>query len=528
MFTDSAGNSYVVGISDGLDTIDSFTINTSNRTFFIAKFNSAGNTQWLKQAVCNGYSTASATGICSDNFGYFYITGSFSYTTAIGTQSLTTYSGGSNASDNMFIAKFDTAGNFYWAKKAGGSQGASGNGICTDNFGNIYVSGTFIDTAMFDNTALISKGNSDAFIAKYDSSGTLKWVKQVGGNSQSNQSGTSNAGITSDKNNNIFISGIFSSDTIWFDTVALAKSGPIGEESIYIAKYDSMGVFHWAKSGDALGSNNERCKTLKADKHGNVYITGAFYGTLNVDTLSITSSLPFNYLIFILKIDSTGNCLWLKKAGGIGSNIYNSAMKILIGSENKVYLVGGYDGTAYFDNVVLSPSGSGYVHMFLAEYDTLGNCNKALKASGWTVGSGMGVDTYGNIYISGSFSSNSTFGDIVLAWPYSGSDPKFFLTKVSPTFTTINSIGSIKEKFKLYPNPSADYVTLSYSVNKSSSIKLFLTDVLGSPIYMEDLGYINPGNHSFDFSHRNFSSGIYLIHLQIDSETITKKLVISK
>jgi len=55
------------------------------------------------------------------------------------------------------------------------------NGVASDINGNIYVTGNFEDTIIFDNVTLISEGNSDIFIVKYDASGNLLWAKRAGG-----------------------------------------------------------------------------------------------------------------------------------------------------------------------------------------------------------------------------------------------------------------------------------------------------------------------------------------------------------
>ena len=51
----------------------------------------------------------------------------------------------------------------------------------TDNAGNSFITGYFNNTATFGSTSLTSSGLQDIFIAKYNSSGVLLWVKKAGG-----------------------------------------------------------------------------------------------------------------------------------------------------------------------------------------------------------------------------------------------------------------------------------------------------------------------------------------------------------
>ena len=69
-----------------------------------------------------------------------------------------------------------------WVKQAGGMKdGERGTAISADQWGFVYVTGCFHDTANFNTETLISNGGYDAFIAKYDSLGNLIWVKKEGG-----------------------------------------------------------------------------------------------------------------------------------------------------------------------------------------------------------------------------------------------------------------------------------------------------------------------------------------------------------
>jgi hypothetical protein len=93
--------------------------------------------------------------------------------------------------EDAFIAKFNSAGTYQWAKRIGGAAPDDGQTITADSSGNIYVGGDIIDSADFNGDGVISPGfpetsgspynNRDAFLAKYDSGGTLQWVKRMGG-----------------------------------------------------------------------------------------------------------------------------------------------------------------------------------------------------------------------------------------------------------------------------------------------------------------------------------------------------------
>src|ERR1700752_1042385 len=73
------------------------------------------------------------------------------------------------------------AQNFNWAKDDGLYAYDYGYGITTDNSGNVYVAGKYEEHAFFSPDSLPNQGNHDIYLAKYNSSGVLSWVKTAGG-----------------------------------------------------------------------------------------------------------------------------------------------------------------------------------------------------------------------------------------------------------------------------------------------------------------------------------------------------------
>src|SRR5438093_7813016 len=79
---------------------------------------------------------------------------------------LTNYNPGT---DDLFVAKFDGAGNCLWAKRAGGGEYDGGYGLALDTAGSVYITGDFYSSpAGFGGLLLAdsSPGYSDIFLAK--------------------------------------------------------------------------------------------------------------------------------------------------------------------------------------------------------------------------------------------------------------------------------------------------------------------------------------------------------------------------
>ena len=252
----------------------------------------------------------------------------------------------------MFIAKYDTDGNVLWARKASGATWNNDFSIAADSSGNVYVTGSFSDTATFDSTILASIGESDIFIAKYDTDGNVLWVRQSGGSMAD-----LGYGIAVDLSGNVYVTGFFQ-DMATFDSTSLAS---VGGYDIFIAKYDTDGNVLWVRqSGSSI---NDYGQSIAADSSGNVYITGFFQDTATFDSTSLTSIGESD--IFIAKYDTDGNVVWVRKAG---SSNWDKGYGIAVDSVENVYVTGFFQDTATFGTT--SITGSGGTEMFITKLDS--------------------------------------------------------------------------------------------------------------------------------------------------------------
>ncbi|MEO8146087.1 MAG: SBBP repeat-containing protein [Bacteroidia bacterium] len=177
------GNLYVTGsfISDSIhfDSITLVNANAPMADVFIARYDSSGNVAWAKRAGGNGGEGSAC--IAVDTNDNLYIIGSFNNDSLIfGNDTLISM----NNFGDIFVAKYDAFGNALWAKKAGNNnKNNSGNSIAADANGNSYVTGFFqSDTITFDSDTLINiNTNADIFLVKYDNSGNVVWAKSAGG-----------------------------------------------------------------------------------------------------------------------------------------------------------------------------------------------------------------------------------------------------------------------------------------------------------------------------------------------------------
>jgi len=352
----------------------------------------------------------SGRGISSDNNGNVYVTGGFQISVTFGTTTL--YSSGGR---DMFLVKYDSAGIVQWAVSAGGSSASErGRAIAVDGTGNSYVAGYFYSTATFGNITVTSNGGYDAYIAKYNTSGVVQWVKTSGGSTDDDDA----YGVSIDANGNCYVCGNFGSTATFAAGVSCTSAGGL---DAYISKYSNAGVFQWVNQMG--GSGNDIAYACASGQSGDVGVTGYFNETALFDiTTNLTSSGYAD--VFIAKYTSTSNLIFAGKAGGSG---WEEARGVNIDNLGNLYITGNYVGTATFGSgsgsisitsvtALFSSPPSPSQDIFTAKYNASGNFEWVRSAGGGRDEGGRGValDNYGNVNIVGYFEGDATFGTYLL------------------------------------------------------------------------------------------------------------------
>lgn len=136
--------------------------------FYIAKYNSFGNAVWASGAA--GPSGVFGNGICTDANGNLYVVGEYMFPWAIFGNDTLFNAGNSNYSPDIFVAKYNSSGSLSWLKSSGSSSDDVGSAICSDQYGDVVIAGSFKSpTITFDQTLANTGTNYDAYVASLSS-----------------------------------------------------------------------------------------------------------------------------------------------------------------------------------------------------------------------------------------------------------------------------------------------------------------------------------------------------------------------
>jgi len=307
----------------------------------------------------------------------------------------------SAGNSDIFLAKYDSGGRLLWLRQAGGTNFDFVNAIAVDLDGGVFITGEFYGMASFDGVWLTNTVNSDLFIAKYDPEGSLVWARSFAGSNAER-----GAGITIDAARNVWLTGNFS-DTLDLGITTLFSIS--GLDTLFLARLDTNGNALWASKANSFRSSGD---ALVMAPGGDVLIAGTFAGHMTWGGLTVTNASGSQRDAFIARCDSTGKVLWIKQAGGSAND---AATALGTDPEGNVYVTGNYGkdsgGSATFDGVVLTTIG-GAGDMFIAKYDPAGKLAWVRSAGGTATdsSSALAVDAGGNAYIGGSFLNTAYFG----------------------------------------------------------------------------------------------------------------------
>ncbi|WP_052596808.1 LamG-like jellyroll fold domain-containing protein [Aureispira sp. CCB-QB1] len=316
---------------------------------------------------------------------------------------------------DAFVAKYNASGQCIWVMGMGSTSSSDEFlGVDVDAANNIYVTGRLDDnlgggininslgTAHFLNT---SNNSSDAVLIKYDANGIHQWDLSIGGTDTDYGHDVKVDGSI------VYVGGRFRNAITDFNPLGTPiQRTPVGGYDAFLAQYNtSNGLCNWVVDFGSTGT--ERVEELEIDSDGNVYITGAFQNTVDLDPIGGSNSISAQggNDIFVSKYNSSGVNVW---GFGIGGANSDEGLDISIDGSN-LYLTGYFENAMDFDPspntaTITAQGGATSDEAFLAKYTTGGAYLNAFAIEGADNDRAYGIDANNNrIYLTGYFGGNN-------------------------------------------------------------------------------------------------------------------------
>ena len=314
---DASNNVVITGIIRGTVDFGGGPLSATTRNIFVTKFDPAGIHMWSQSFGDAVFDRA--TRVAVDGSGNIIIAGS-----AVDNVDF----GGGSLPMGTFLAKLDAGGSHVWSQ--GFAQGSFGSGdpvasVAVDALSNVVMTGPFIDPIDFGGGVLTSLGDSDVFLAKFDSAGGHLWSRRFGDfdHQEAETIGVDTAG-------NVVIEGSLNG-TVDFGGGPLTASG-FGD--IFLARFDADGNHLWSRrfGGSRFGNG------IAVDSSGSISITGFGEGVdLGAGILQDG--------IFVARLDSGGDHLWSQRLGDPDAPRVGPPNVIAVDSADNAVVAGSFAGT---------------------------------------------------------------------------------------------------------------------------------------------------------------------------------------
>lgn len=229
---------------------------------------------------------------------------------------------------------------------------------------------------------------------------------------------------TTDENNNGYFVGTFNGTADFDPGPGVQNLIAVGDQNMFILKKDAAGNFLWVKPVTGININTVLCfgYGIGLDGSGNIYIGGFFQGDFDFDPGPGIYPLSSNggTHSFVLKLDPTGNFIWVKDMGNQSdvANVSMASMKL--DADNNIFFACYISGSLTANTIDVDPGPAVYNIIcpttsgpdgLIEKLDSAGNFIWAKQISGnnGIAPLALALDTLSNVYITGQFRGTADF-----------------------------------------------------------------------------------------------------------------------
>ncbi len=229
--------------------------------------------------------------------------------------------------------------------------------------------------------------------------------------------------VVVDDSGYVYTTGFFFG-TANFGAVTLTSAGL---SDMFVTKQRRDGSLVWVQQG--RGSGYEFGHGIDVDSSGNLYVVGSFANNAIIagDTIQGAGSSD----MFVAAFSPDGALRWVRHGGGKSDD---DGADLVVDSKDNVHVIGSFNQSATFDGVTLTSVSNRDVYLLM--YDSSGTLLDARSDGGpgydGDYRNSITIDTLGNIYASGNFQNDASFGGRTVS---SAGREDIFVAKYRPDHT---------------------------------------------------------------------------------------------
>ncbi len=516
--------------------------------------------QWTAVHTISSPNKEAIGELVGDREGNVYLSGTFDQSLDIGDQTIQ-----SLGFDDVFLSKYNPDKEIEWTISGGGSNFEQVSALTVDAADNVIWGGQFWIEGNFGSLQLpLTQDSRGIFLIKYTPDGSLVWGQSIEGKGLKTLTG-----ISTDEDNNIYLTGYFENSIILPDTTLEA----VGSQNLFLIKLNPQGEIQWARSagylgvvrpkgvaasgdqvfvvgdfmgravfaGDSIRTNTadpdlfiaaydkdgeelwgrkaggvheDYAQAIATDAQGNAYLTGTFFGILKLsETLEIQTQ-GFNENFYLLSYAPNGTPRFARSLGGES----NEEAKDLLIANDKIFIAGHYFGKLTYDNLSLNGS-EDHFNPFVAAFDLQGNTLwlEGGKSSVYADGNFLAAGEAGKISLAGNFAE-----DLRMTYhSRAGAGLNdIFLAELDPSLTSglfdLQEYSSVA--VQVSPNPGNGLFRFSWEVPvERGDLRLQILNTLGKPEALVDL---RAGEEEFVWNANGQAAGIYFFRLLNETQIL--------
>lgn len=308
----------------------------------------------------------------------------------------------SNKGYDGFLGRYNLNGRAMSGFALGGVDADESRQVVTDKDNNVYVTGTFFDLAQIGAEIIEASDEStiDAYVAKFDRFGSLKWTAVFG----SVEYSEGNPYLAIDSSGNVYVGLTIGGTSPYGNDTYTA----LGSSDIVVVKLNSNGQTQWFKGMGATGIDvvTSVSVTPTGDR---IYVTGTFEGTCVFGESETITSFERKSDGFVMGLNGTGKVDWVKR---IGSREVDREIVGALDVNGDLMVAGTFFGTTSFGNINLNANGGVSSDFYLARVKKDGSTDFVQAYGGPFEEAALAIatDKFQGTYLTGYFNDEGKFG----------------------------------------------------------------------------------------------------------------------